>query len=85
MNLSGDKLNVIQEILDKTEKEVENMAPVNILIAGKTGVGKSTLINNIFREKLADTGIGKPVTTHLRKISKQNIPIVLYDTIGLEL
>ncbi|MFL2076948.1 YcjF family protein [Marinilactibacillus psychrotolerans] len=85
MNLSGDKLNVIQEILDKTEKEVENMAPVNILIAGKTGVGKSTLINNIFREKLADTGIGKPVTTHLRKISKQNIPIVLYDTRGLEL
>ena len=38
MNLSGDKLNVIQEILDKTEKEVENMAPVNILIAGKTGI-----------------------------------------------
>lgn len=85
MKLSGDKLNVIQEILDKTEQEIENMEPVNILIAGKTGVGKSTLINNIFREKLADTGIGKPVTKHLRKISKQNIPLVLYDTRGLEL
>lgn len=85
MKLSGDKLNVIQEILDKTEQEIENMEPVNILIAGKTGVGKSTLINNIFREKLADTGIGKPVTKHLRKISKQSIPLVLYDTRGLEL
>ena len=85
MKLPNDRLNVIQEILDKTEKEIENMNPVNILIAGKTGVGKSTLINNIFREKLADTGIGKPVTKHLRKISKNGIPIVLYDTRGLEL
>lgn len=85
MKLPNDRLNVIQEILDKTEKEIENMNPVNILIAGKTGVGKSTLINNIFREKLADTGIGKPVTKHLRKISKSGIPIVLYDTRGLEL
>ncbi|WP_225743993.1 YcjF family protein [Marinilactibacillus sp. Marseille-P9653] len=85
MKLPNDRINVIQEILDKTEKEIENMNPVNILIAGKTGVGKSTLINNIFREKLADTGIGKPVTKHLRKISKNGIPIVLYDTRGLEL
>jgi uncharacterized protein (DUF697 family)/GTP-binding protein EngB required for normal cell division len=76
---------MIQEILEKTEAEVEKMPPVNILIAGKTGVGKSTLINNVFREKLADTGIGKPVTKHLRRITKEGIPIVLYDTRGLEL
>ena len=61
------------------------MNPVNILIAGKTGVGKSTLINSVFRENLADTGIGKPVTKHLRRISKKGIPITLYDTRGLEL
>ena len=41
--------NVVQEILNKTKEEVENMHPVNILLAGKTGVGKSTLINNVFR------------------------------------
>lgn len=85
MNLSNNKYNMIQEILEKTEAEIEKMSPVNILIAGKTGVGKSTLINNVFREKLADTGIGKPVTKHLRQISKEGIPIVLYDTRGLEL
>lgn len=85
MKFSKDQFNVVQEILDKTEEEIEKMAPVNILIAGKTGVGKSTLINNVFRENLADTGIGKPVTKHLRRISKEGIPIVLYDTRGLEL
>ena len=52
-------LNVVQEILNKTKEEVENMHPVNILLAGKTGVGKSTLINNVFRERMAETGIGK--------------------------
>ncbi|GAB2485077.1 GTP-binding protein [Alkalibacterium psychrotolerans] len=85
MKLSDNKYNMIQEILEKTEAEIKKMQPVNILIAGKTGVGKSTLINNVFREKLADTGIGKPVTKHLRRISKEGIPIVLYDTRGLEL
>lgn len=85
MKFPDNKYNMIQEILEKTEAEIEKMQPVNILIAGKTGVGKSTLINNVFREKLADTGIGKPVTKHLRRISKEGIPIVLYDTRGLEL
>ncbi|MGO1476314.1 MAG: YcjF family protein [Alkalibacterium gilvum] len=85
MKQPSSKYNMIQEILEKTESEVEKMSPVNILIAGKTGVGKSTLINNVFREQLADMGIGKPVTKHLRRISKEGVPIVLYDTRGLEL
>lgn len=85
MKFSDNKYNMIQDILEKTEAEIEKMNPVNILIAGKTGVGKSTLINSVFRENLADTGIGKPVTKHLRRISKKGIPITLYDTRGLEL
>lgn len=34
----------------------------NIIITGKTGVGKSTLINAIFSEKMAETGVGEPNT-----------------------
>jgi len=85
MNKKTDSYNVVQELLDKTNEEIKKMPPVNILVAGKTGVGKSTLINNVFREKLADTGIGKPITKHLRKITKEGMPISLYDTRGLEL
>lgn len=77
--------NIIDDILNKTREENEKMDKVNILVCGKTGSGKSTLINALFRENLADTGIGKPVTQHLRKISKDGVPLVLYDTRGLEL
>lgn len=70
---------------EKFKKEESNNKPANILIVGKTGVGKSTLINSVFREKMADTGVGKPVTEHLRKITKESVPIAIYDTKGLEL
>lgn len=76
---------IAQEILDMTEKELENLEPVNILLIGKSGVGKSTLINSVFREKIADTGTGKPVTKHLQKINREDVPVTLYDTRGLEL
>lgn len=83
-NLPKD-YDVVQEILNKTEEEIKNIPAVNILVMGKTGVGKSTLINSVFRENLADTGIGKPITKHLQKITKDGIPLTLYDTRGLEL
>lgn len=78
-------LGLVDELVNKTQAEIDKMLPVNILLVGKTGVGKSTLVNNIFREKLATTGIGKPITKHLRRISKEGMPIVIYDTRGLEL
>lgn len=52
---------------------------------GKSGVGKSTLINNVFRSKLAETGIGKPVTQMIKKMTKPGVPLTIYDTPGLEL
>jgi predicted GTPase len=76
---------IAQEIIDKTEKDLKELNPVNILLIGKSGVGKSTLINSVFREKIADTGIGKPVTKHLQQIKRDDVPITLYDTRGLEL
>lgn len=73
------------ELTRKTQEEIEKIEKVHILVVGKTGVGKSTLINNIFRERLAETGIGQPITKHLHKIEKEGVPMVLYDTRGLEL
>jgi len=71
---------------EKTMDDVLNkMGITNIIIAGKTGVGKSTLINSVFDGNIAKTGQGRPVTKEIKKITKEKIPVALYDTEGLEL
>ena len=57
----------------------------NILIVGKTGTGKSTLINAVFRETLAETGIGRPITQGINEITKPGSVLCILDTKGLEL
>lgn len=74
-----------EDLLKQMEEDYKSMIKPNIMVAGKTGVGKSTLINAIFRETLVKTGIGRPVTQHLKKISKDSVPVNLFDTKGLEL
>ena len=73
---------MIEEALKEAYKEIGN---VNILIVGRSGVGKSTLINSIFQGNIAETGQGKPVTQTTRKITKEGIPITIWDTRGLEM
>lgn len=68
----------------KNEKiEPEPTQPLNVLIAGKTGAGKSTLINAVFGKEVAVTGSGRPVTQHVERFTKDNFSI--FDTKGLEM
>ena len=83
MAINTDK--IAQEAIEAIAEKIKNLNTLNIIVAGKTGVGKSTLINAVFKEKLAETGIGKPVTDHMRKITKKGIPLAIYDTRGFEL
>lgn len=63
----------------------KTIGKVNILLIGKTGVGKSTLINSIFLEDLAETGVGKPVSQMFREYSKEGEFYTLIDSKGLEM
>ena len=59
----------------------------NVLIMGKTGTGKSTLLNYLCDENLAQTGSGKPVTgegiyEYTAKINGQEVQI--FDSWGIE-
>ena len=76
---------VAQDTIDAINEKIQNLSTLNIIVAGKTGVGKSTLINAVFKDELAETGMGRPVTNHMRKIKKKDIPLVIYDTRGFEL
>jgi uncharacterized protein (DUF697 family)/GTP-binding protein EngB required for normal cell division len=67
------------------QREIERLGHANILVVGQTGVGKSTLINAIFRKPLAAESTGRPVTKVIQRFEDPDVPVTLYDTRGVEL
>lgn len=56
----------------------------NLAVFGKTGVGKSTLVNAIFGRDVARTGVGRPVTRGLVYYRHPDGFLGLYDSEGFE-
>ena len=82
-----EKFKQQQEELDKKLDSLseEELPTANIIVAGITGTGKSTLINAVFGSELAKTGSGRPVTEHIDEYQNNDIPVHIWDTVGLEL
>lgn len=56
----------------------------NLAVFGKTGVGKSTLVNAVFGRDVARTGVGSPVTKGLVYYRHQDGFLGIYDSEGFE-
>ncbi|MFN8171136.1 MAG: DUF697 domain-containing protein [Candidatus Nanopelagicales bacterium] len=56
----------------------------NLAVFGKTGVGKSTLVNAIFGRDVAATGVGSPVTRGLVYYRHPDGFLGVYDSEGFE-
>lgn len=69
----------------KFDEQADKIGRFNLAIFGKTGVGKSTLINAIFGDDLAETGIGEPVTRDSHLYMHHSGHFGVLDTRGLEI
>lgn len=67
----------------KHMKEDKKNNILNVLVLGKSGAGKSSLINAVFGKDMAETGQGKPVTGGFEKFGDDN-GLSIFDTRGLE-
>ena len=83
MQIDTDK--IAQLCIDAINEKIKNLNTLNIIVVGKSGVGKSTLINSLFRGNFAETGLGRPVTSEIRRLEKKDYPLAIYDTPGFEL
>lgn len=65
-------------------KVKEEIQKPNVLIAGGTGVGKSSLINHIFGKETAVTGMGRPITQHIDVYESPDVDVRIFDSKGYE-
>ena len=63
----------------------ESVGRFNLGIFGPTGVGKSTLLNALFGDEVAATGVGHPVTQKSHLYVRADKLLGIFDTKGLEL
>ncbi|MGI5191111.1 DUF697 domain-containing protein [Promicromonospora sp. CA-289599] len=80
---SGKILNP-DELLEAARAERARIGRFNLAVVGGTGVGKSSLVNAIFGEDLAPTGIGLPVTRGIDYYTNPDGSLGIWDFEGFE-
>ena len=81
-----DKMNNKFILTMKTSVNAKELEKMNFIAIGTSGVGKSTLINEIFGEQIAKEGMGTRTTLESRKYESKLVPFIsVLDTMGTEI
>lgn len=74
---------VLCEQAKTNEPETQPPQVSNVILVGMTGSGKSTLINAVIGENVANTGKGQVITKKIEKYDSASSPFSLWDTVGI--
>ncbi len=69
---------------EKHAEALGELGRFNLAVFGKTGAGKSTLVNAVFGRQVAATGNGRPVTEGLQYYEHPDGILGIYDSQGFE-
>lgn len=72
-------------IIKEYEKLKKESPKAKVMVIGGTGVGKSSLINKIFGDGVAEIGHAKPTSRGIEKYEDPNRNIVIFDSEGYEI
>ena len=75
------------QLRDEIKSAMTNIKGCNFLVLGKTGTGKSSLLNYLVDRDLFKVGVGKPVTKkgiHPQTAWLDKLKVTVYDSWGLE-
>jgi energy-coupling factor transporter ATP-binding protein EcfA2 len=61
---------------------LDREGPPSLIVVGRTGAGKSTLVNTLFGRNVAETGTRSDVTTGVAKYVLPRTGVAIYDTPG---
>lgn len=81
-----DTAQFVDNISNYRERFLKNSfdSKPSVLVTGRTGAGKSTLVNKLIGEELALTGAGEPITLEFDYYTSDDLKIDLYDSPGWE-
>ena len=81
----AEEINLNEKLQNEFVRLKQEIQKPNILIAGATGVGKSSLINMVFGENVAIVGTGKPVTQKIDVYESTQTDVRIFDSKGYEI